>query len=58
MRASKAESQVCRVQDPLSSLLARQDTERFQARSRELEKKLSAKEQELERLTQKQSRVG
>ncbi|CAH7421622.1 Cracr2a [Phodopus roborovskii] len=34
------------------------DTERFQARSRELEKKLSAKEQELERLLQKQSRVG
>lgn len=33
------------------------DTERFQARSRELEKKLSAKEQELERLIQKQSRL-
>ncbi|CAH7421613.1 EF-hand calcium-binding domain-containing protein 4B isoform X1 [Phodopus roborovskii] len=33
------------------------DTERFQARSRELEKKLSAKEQELERLLQKQSRL-
>lgn len=33
------------------------DTERFQARSRELEKKLSAKEQELERLNQKQRRL-
>ncbi|XP_036038451.1 EF-hand calcium-binding domain-containing protein 4B [Onychomys torridus] len=33
------------------------DTERFQARSRELERKLSAKEQELERLIQKQSRL-
>ncbi|KAL1790146.1 EF-hand calcium-binding domain-containing protein 4B isoform X1 [Sigmodon hispidus] len=31
------------------------DTERFRARSRELEKKLSAKERELERLVQKQS---
>lgn len=44
--------------DPLSSSLVWQDTERFQARSRELEKKLSAKEQELERLNQKQRRVG
>lgn len=33
------------------------DTERFQARSRELEKKLSAKEQELERLNQKQRKL-
>lgn len=33
------------------------DTERFQARSRELERKLSAKEQELERLNQKQRRL-
>ncbi|XP_076796727.1 EF-hand calcium-binding domain-containing protein 4B isoform X3 [Arvicanthis niloticus] len=33
------------------------DTERFQARSRELERKLSAKEQELERLNQKQKRL-
>ncbi|XP_004643653.1 EF-hand calcium-binding domain-containing protein 4B isoform X1 [Octodon degus] len=33
------------------------DTERFQARSQELEKKLFAKEQELERLNQKQKRL-
>lgn len=33
------------------------DTERFQARSQELEKKLIAKEQELERLNQKQKRL-
>lgn len=33
------------------------DTERFQAHSRELERKLSAKEQELERLNQKQRRL-
>ncbi|XP_029415699.1 EF-hand calcium-binding domain-containing protein 4B [Nannospalax galili] len=33
------------------------DTERFQARSQELEKKLTAKEQELERLNQKQRRL-
>ncbi|XP_051011386.1 EF-hand calcium-binding domain-containing protein 4B [Acomys russatus] len=33
------------------------DTERFQARSRELERKLNAKEQELERLNQKQKRL-
>lgn len=47
------------MENPLSSSsLAWQDTERFQARSRELERKLSAKEQELERLNQKQRRVG
>ncbi|KAM5262572.1 EF-hand calcium-binding domain-containing protein 4B [Ctenodactylus gundi] len=33
------------------------DTERFQTRSQELEKKLLAKEQELERLSQKQKRL-
>ncbi|KAG8509136.1 EF-hand calcium-binding domain-containing protein 4B [Galemys pyrenaicus] len=33
------------------------DTERFQARSQELEQKLSAKEQELEQLAQKQKRL-
>ncbi|XP_037371242.1 EF-hand calcium-binding domain-containing protein 4B [Talpa occidentalis] len=33
------------------------DTERFQARSQELEQKLSAKEQELEQLVQKQKRL-
>lgn len=34
-----------------------QDTERFQARSQELEEKLLSKEQELEQLAQKQKRV-
>lgn len=34
-----------------------QDTERFQARSQELEQKLLSKEQELEQLAQKQKRV-
>lgn len=34
-----------------------QDTERFQARSQELEQKLFSKEQELEQLVQKQQRV-
>ena len=41
----------------VSPFLAWQDTERFQARSRELEQKLVSKEQELEQLIQKQRRV-
>ena len=42
----------------VSSCPAWQDTERFQARSQELEQKLFLKEQELEQLIQKQKRVG
>lgn len=38
--------------------LAWQDTERFQARSQELEHKLVSKEQELEQLVLKQKQVG
>lgn len=41
-----------------SPCLAWQDTERFQARSQELEQKLLSKERELEQLIQKQKRVG
>lgn len=41
----------------MSFFPAWQDTERFQAHSQELEKKLLSKEQELEQLIQKQKRV-
>lgn len=42
----------------MSPCLAWQDTERFQARSQELEQKLLSKERELEQLVQKQKWVG
>ena len=42
----------------VSLSLVWQDTERFRARSQELERKLLLKEQELEQLVQKQKRVS
>lgn len=42
----------------VSLFLVWQDTERFRARSQELERKLLSKEQELEQLVQKQKRVS